>query len=109
MTCFLNAVFAMIKLNSGIKNGNNFFRVGVFFFSKMELMNPYRQIPETISSKWAVTQGIFRKLCPGEFPGKFQWILEKVSGNSPGSLPEFTKFQISFKTKDFGKSFRKIP
>ena len=35
--------------------------------------------------------------------------LEKVSGNSPGSLPEFTKIQISFQIIDFGKCFRKIP
>ena len=43
------------------------------------------------------------------FSGNFFQYVEKVSGNSPGSLPEFTKFQISFKIIDFGKSFRKIP
>ena len=120
-------------------------------FKALSDINPYRQIPETISKKRAVTQGISRKLFPGVFqilqfwgvtqgifrklfPGKFHeylpmkkiffpkngaWLrgfsgnyfqyLEKVSGNSPGSLPEFTKFQISFKIIDFGKSFQKIP
>ena len=43
------------------------------------------------------------------FSGNVCQYLEKVSGNSPGSLPEFTKFRISFKIIDFGKSFRKIP
>ena len=39
------------------------------------------------------------------FSGTFFQYLEKVSENSPGSLPEFTKFQLSFKIIDFGKSF----
>ena len=39
------------------------------------------------------------------FSGNFSQYLEKVSGNYPGSLPEFLKFQISFKIIDFGKSF----
>ena len=30
-------------------------------------LNPYKEIPETISKKRAVTQGIFRKLFPGKF------------------------------------------
>ena len=48
---------------------------------------------------WGVTQGI---------SGNYFQYLEKVSGNSPGSLPEFTKFQILFKIIEFEKSFRKI-
>ena len=50
-------------------------------------INPYRQIPETISKKRAVTQGTFRKL----FPGKFHEY-----------LPMKKYFPIS------GKSFRKF-
>ena len=32
-------------------------------------LNPYRQIPETISKKRAVTRGISRKLLAGKFHG----------------------------------------
>ena len=67
---------------------------------------------------------------PGEFPETFSryWkkfpenplshapklqnlekVWKKVSGSSLGSLPEFTKFQISFKIIDFGKIFRHAP
>ena len=45
------------NFNENIKNHKNSFK----------LINPYRQIPETISKKRAVTQGIFRKLFPGKF------------------------------------------
>jgi len=43
------------------------------------------------------------------FSGNLFQYLEKVSRNSPGSLPEFTKFQISFKNHRFWKKFPKIP
>ena len=36
-------------------------------YLKIEAFNPYRQIPETISKKRAVTQGISRKLFPDFF------------------------------------------
>ena len=36
-------------------------------FGKFFAIIPYRQIPETISKKRAVTQGISRKLFPGKF------------------------------------------
>ena len=67
------------------------------------IINPYRQIPETISKKpavtqgiwvlqfWGVTQGIFRKL----FPGKFQEYLPMKkyffpkTGNDSAAFPEF--------------------
>ena len=36
------------------------FGIHLFILFRVELLNPYRQIPETISKKRAVTQGIFR-------------------------------------------------
>ena len=77
--------------------------------------NPYRQIPETISKKRAVTQGIFRKLFPGKFHEylpmkkyfpisgksfrKFSWVITRIY--------EISNF-IQNHIKDLEKSFRKI-
>ena len=57
-----------------------------------------------------MTQRRIRKLPRRKFEKNcHKKCLEKVSGNSSVSLPEFTKFHISFQIIDFGKSFRKIP
>ena len=88
-------------------------------------LNPYRQIPETISKKRVVTQGISRKLFPGffqilQFWGVTQGIFRKLF---PGKLHEYLptkKYFFSQKRgmtqrlfrKLFpisGKSFRKFP
>ena len=50
---------------------------------------PYRQIPETISKKRAVTQGISRKLFPDFFPDFA--ILGRDSGNFPETFSRYWK------------------
>ena len=50
---------------------------------------PYRQIPETISKKRAVTQGISRKLFPDFFPDFA--ILGRDSGNFPETFSNIWK------------------
>ena len=88
-------------------------------------LNPYREIPETIFKKRAVTLGIFRKLFPDFailgmtqgifrklFPGKFyeylpmkKYFFPKM-GNDPGEFPE-TFFQILEKVS--GKASESLP
>ena len=60
--------------------------------------NPYRQIPETISKKRAVTQGISRKLFPGffkilQFWGVTQGIFRKLF---PGKFHEYLPMKKYF-------------
>ena len=77
------------------------------FYDHMFSVNPYRQIPETISKKRVVTQG---KLFPkailailGHDPflgkifsmGSHEIYLEIVSGKSPESRPEIAKSEKS--------------
>ena len=62
------------------------------------LINPYRQIPETISKKRAVTQGISRKLFPGvfqilQFWGVTQGIFRKLF---PGKFHEYLPMKKYF-------------
>ena len=66
------------------------------------LLNPYRQIPETISKKRAVTQGIFRKL----FPGKFHEYLPMKTYFSQKRVMTQRLFRKLFPIT--GKSFRKF-
>ena len=82
--------------------------------------NPYRQIPETISKKRAVTQGIFRKLFPGKFheylpmkkyffpktghdseafPETFSNIWKKFPEILLGHYPNLRKFKFHFKSQ----------
>ena len=92
------------------------------------------EFPETFSNiwkhlwnifSWVSTLEIYLEIVSGKSPesrpkiAKSRKSLEKVSGissesppvlvsrNSSVSLPEFTKFQISFEIFDFGKSFLK--
>ena len=62
------------------------------------LVNPYRQIPETISKKRAVTQGISRKLFPDfyqilQFWGMSQGIFRKLF---PGKFYEYLPMKKYF-------------
>ena len=64
--------------------------------------NPYRQIPETISKKRAVTQGISRKLFPGvfqilQFWGVTQGIFRKLF---PGKFHEYLPMKKIFFPKN---------
>ena len=61
-------------------------------------INPYRQIPETISKKRAVTHGISRKLFPGvfqilQFWGVTQGIFRKLF---PGKFHEYLPMKKYF-------------
>ena len=65
-------------------------------------INPYRQIPETISKKRAVTQGISRKLFPGffqifQFWGVTQGIFRKLF---PGKFHEYLPIKKYFVLKN---------
>ena len=65
---------------------------------EMRILNPYRQIPETISKKRAVTQGISRKLFPGvfqilQFWGVTQGIFRKLF---PGKFHEYLPMKKYF-------------
>ena len=65
-------------------------------------LNPYRQIPETISKKRAVTQGISRKLFPGvfqilQFWGVTQGIFRKLF---PGKFHEYLPMKKIFFPKN---------
>ena len=67
-------------------------------FTVYHLLNPYRQIPETISKKRAVTQGISRKLFPGvfqilQFWGVTQGIFRKLF---PGKFHEYLPMKKYF-------------
>ena len=72
---------------------------GILYFF---CFNPYRQIPETISKKRAVTQGISRKLFPGvfqilQFWGVTQGIFRKLF---PGKFHEYLPMKKIFFPKN---------
>ena len=74
------------------------FGIHLFILFRVELLNPYRQIPETISKKRAVTQGISRKLFPDffqilQFWGVTQGIFRKLF---PGKFHEYLPMKKYF-------------
>ena len=85
----------------------NWFLIHVLDHIQISTNNPYRQIPETISKKRAVTQGISRKLFPDffqilQFWGVTQGIFRKLF---PGKFHEYLPMKKDFDSKSSDNAF----
>ena len=84
-------------MNRSNSSSHNLFKFNAFIVFPLENISRGFFLP-----KFKIKSEKFEKNCHKK-------CLENVSGNSSGSLPDFTKFQILFKIIDSGKSFQKIP